>query len=76
MDNRNLDGLYFRVERNGKWRNICFSDLTPEERYENMKDKDKEWLKSTCDYLADRIREIGDHFDIIGGVDIEYDEDE
>lgn len=25
---RNLDGVYFRVERDGKWQNICFSDLT------------------------------------------------
>lgn len=76
MDNRDLDELYCRVERDGKWRNICFSDLTQKERYEIMNDKDKEWLMHVCNYLADRIREIGDHFDIIGGIDIEYDEDE
>lgn len=75
MDNRNLDGLYFRVKRDGIWRNICFSDLTWKERYEVMKDKDEEWLRHICNYLADKIREIGDRFDIIGGIDIEYDED-
>lgn len=26
-----LDGIYFRVERNGKWQSLCVSDLTPEE---------------------------------------------
>ena len=28
---RNLDGVYFRVQRDGKWGNTCFSDLTQEE---------------------------------------------
>ena len=28
---RNLDGIYFRVQRDGKWENACFSDLTQEE---------------------------------------------
>lgn len=68
--NRDLDGLYFRVERDGKWRNICFSDLTQKERYEVMKDKDEAWLKSTCNYLADRVRQLGDNFDIVGEIDI------
>ena len=26
-----LDGIYFRVERDGKWQSLCVSDLTPEE---------------------------------------------
>lgn len=30
--NRNLDGYYFRVKRDGKWDNICWSDMTDEER--------------------------------------------
>lgn len=29
--NRELDGYYFRVKREDKWENICFSDLTDEE---------------------------------------------
>ena len=28
---RNLDGIYFRVQRDEKWENACFSDLTQEE---------------------------------------------
>ena len=28
---RNLDGIYFRVQRDEKWGNTCFSDLTQEE---------------------------------------------
>ena len=29
---RNLDGFYLRVERDGKWVNRCFTDLTTEEQ--------------------------------------------
>lgn len=31
-----LDGIYRRVERGGKWVNRCFSDLTISEQYEFM----------------------------------------
>ena len=29
---RELDGVYTRVERNGHWYSVCFSDLTDEEQ--------------------------------------------
>lgn len=64
--NRNLDGCYFRVERNGKWQDICFSDLTREEQKLMLKSKNEEWLKSLCFYLAYVIKDIGDKLDIIG----------
>ena len=64
---RNLDGVYFRVERNGKWENICFSDLTKEERNNVMLGKSEIWLRSLCDILADTIKDIGDMFDLVGG---------
>lgn len=31
MKQRDLDGVYFRVERNGKYQNVCFTDLTTDE---------------------------------------------
>ena len=65
---RNLDGVYFRIKRNGKFNNICFSDLTDDEKQEVMKDRDVKWLKSLCAILANTIKDIGDQFDICGGV--------
>lgn len=65
MQKRNLDGVYFRVEREGKWDNICFSDMTKEERNKLMENRDNEWLKSMCQILADTIANIGEQFDII-----------
>ena len=73
--NRELDGCYFRVKRNGKYEPICFSDLTEEERDAELEGRNVEWLKSLCCYLADRIKMIGEQFDIVGA-DAEADDDE
>ena len=63
--NRNLDGIYFRVERDGKWENACFSDLTQDEMENVMKNRDIDWLKSMCIQLGKTIRRIGDQLDIV-----------
>lgn len=63
--NRNLDGIYFRVKRNGEWDNICFSDLSETEKVDVLKNKDIDWVKSLCMILGKKIREIGDQFDIV-----------
>lgn len=63
--NRNLDGVYFRVKRNGKWDNICFSDLSETEKVDVLKNKDIDQVKSLCMILGKKIREIGDQFDIV-----------
>lgn len=62
---RNLDGVYFRVYHDGKWCNICFTDLTNDEREEVMKDRPVEWLKQMCRILADTIQNIGETFDLM-----------
>lgn len=64
--NRNLDGIYFRVKRNGKYENVCFSDLTESEREEVCKDRPAEWYKSVAYHLADRLQTIGDYLNIVG----------
>ena len=65
--NRNLDGVYLRVQRDGKWQNICFSDLTAEERDELFErlQKPAEWWQSLAYHLADCLKEIGEKFDIV-----------
>ena len=65
--NRELDGVYFRIERNGKWQSICFSDLTEEEREKVCEGRNAEWLKSLSYHLADCIKEIGELFNIVAG---------
>ena len=49
--NRNLDGVYFRVKRDDKWQNICFTDLTNEETNTILKDRTEVWLLSMLGVL-------------------------
>lgn len=64
---RNLDGVYFRVKRDEKWENICFTDLTQEEREGLIESKSAEWLKSMVLHLANVIESIGEEFDLVRG---------
>ena len=64
VTNRNLDGYYFRVKRDGKWDNVCWSDMTDEERDEQMTNRNEEWLKSLCKGLGNVIHKIGEDLDI------------
>lgn len=52
---RNLDGYFFRVKRDGKWQSICFSDMTKEEREETCKNKDVKWWRSLATGLIDTL---------------------
>lgn len=63
--NRELDGVYFRVERDGKYENICFSDLTEEEMDSVLVGRDTEWLKRMCVILGKQMRMIGDTLDLV-----------
>ena len=47
----NLDGIYFRVERDGKWQSLCVSDLTLDE----LKSVTKDW---DCNQLAIVAKEL------------------
>ena len=61
---RKLDGMFFRVKRNGKWENVCISDMTNEEREEVLKNKELQFLKKVIDNLCDTLKGIGDQFDL------------
>lgn len=61
---RDLDGVYFRINRNNKWQNICFSDLTEEEMVGVLEGRSEQWLKNLCKILGNTIRNIGDQLDI------------
>lgn len=62
---RELDGIYYRVERDGKWCNRCFTDLTTDEQEEMIKKYDAESLKRMVMLLAKILRDIGDTFNIV-----------
>lgn len=61
---RNLDGAFFRINRDGKWLNICWTDLTPEERELVSADRPLEWWKGLTEILTDVIVNIGNQLDL------------
>ena len=60
--NRELDGIYFRIKRDEKWQNICFSDMTEKEMQEVLRDKDPAFLTNLCIKLGLTIQFIGNFF--------------
>lgn len=61
----NMDGMYFRVERNGKFENVCLSDMTNEERLKKMDWWNTDNMKSVINFLCETLREIGDTYGFI-----------
>lgn len=62
---RDLDGVYFRVCRDGMWLSLCFTDLTVPEREKILTGRSEEWLRNMCLILAATLRDVGDQLDII-----------
>lgn len=61
---RNLSGIYFREEVNGKWENICFEELSEEKQDKILSEKDPEFIKNLTKILAKTIVELGEQFDL------------
>lgn len=70
---RNLDGVYFRVERDGKWESVCYSDMEQQEREEvvaaRVDDRTPEeqaaWWRSLADILADQLYDMGEQLGVV-----------
>lgn len=67
---RKLDGVFFRMKRGDKFENVCFSDLTDEEREQvatvQGKARSTNWWKALAYHLADRLKELGDFCEVEG----------
>lgn len=55
---RTPDDLCFQIERDGKWVNVCLSDMTRWERMGVLTSKDKAYHFEVINRLCDEIREI------------------
>lgn len=54
-----------RIQRDGKWCNVCLSDMTEEELVSAIAGKSEAWLRGALIHLADVIHYIGEEFDIV-----------
>ena len=66
MKKYDMDRIYFRIKRNGKYENVCFSDLTNEERAVVCSNKQIEWFIRVTHHLADCLYEAGIILDKLG----------
>lgn len=57
-EKRELDGVYTRVQRNGRWESVCVSDLNPVELHELISKKEPEWNRQLCEILMDDMLRI------------------
>ena len=64
--NRNLDGIYLRIKRDGKYQAVCLSDMTREELEENLNPERGEWLKGAVIHLALTLHAVGGKFGLFG----------
>lgn len=62
---RGLDGVYFRVERDGRWESLCLTDLTEGERERVTEGRSPEWLRDLALVMARALREMGDQLDVV-----------
>lgn len=70
---RNLDGAYFRVEREGRWLNVCYSDMTPDERkrtiYDRMGDKPLDeqvgYYRRLAEIMAEQLYDMGEQLGVV-----------
>lgn len=62
---RNLDGIFMRVERNGKYENVCLSDMTEIEITEAVSGMSNEWLRGAVVHLAMVIQYIGEECNLV-----------
>ena len=66
MVKRDLDGVYFRVQRAGLWTNVCWTDLTDEERAQIGSNRPREWWERLAGHLTTTIQDIGNQLDLYG----------
>lgn len=62
---RNLTGIYYRVQRDGKWCSVDFADMTLEEQVNILKDSDKATLIRMCVLLIGTIQKMGNELNIV-----------
>ena len=70
---RNLDGIYFRIERDGEWMNVCYSDMEQTERDEVARkrmesatpEEQAQWWRSMADHLADQLYDMGEQLGVV-----------
>lgn len=68
-----LCGVYYRIQRGGKWESVCISDMTGEEIATTTENMDKETLRRLVATLADSLHFVGELGNIYSSTEDKYD---
>lgn len=61
---RDMDGVYFRVKRDGGYHAVCWSDLTDGEREQMGEGRPLEWWREMALIMTRQLRYVGDELDL------------
>lgn len=61
---RKLDGIFIRIQRDGKWDAVCISDMTNAEIETALAKYNHEQMLRVVQHLASRLKSIGDQLDL------------
>ena len=70
---RNLDGVFYRVQRGDRMCAVCFSDMTPDERKEIIYDRMDErpldeqvgYYRRLAELMADQLYDMGERLGVM-----------
>ena len=71
---REISGMYFRIERNDKRCNVCFEDMTEEEMNLILNQAKPEFVKGIAKGMAKKLKQVCDDLDILSQSPEEDDE--
>lgn len=76
MKRRNLSGIYIfdKFEDEDSRKPTCFEDCSEEKQDEWLNSLEPEALKNLAKMLGQKLRLIGDQFDIAANIEVEDDE--
>lgn len=60
-----LDGVHFRVCREGEWKSISFTDLAADEQSDVLSKMSPPELRGMVFVLARAVRDLGEAFEIV-----------
>lgn len=62
---RNMDGVYFRVNRGDGYEPVCWSDLTDGERERFGEGRPLEWWREMALIMTRQLRLVSDELDLV-----------
>ena len=61
---RNLSGVYFREQIDGKWTNVCFEELSEKKQKEILANQNPEFIGRLLMHMVSTINSLGEQLNL------------